>query len=89
MSNGTFIIVFSRGQRDKIDVVNLSGCEHERSDYSCASIHTFHSEKSAAAYARELAKKHSVSYSGVHSELDADEEDQAPAEIGGSHGQRD
>jgi hypothetical protein len=52
----TYHIIYPRGDRSKIDVIQCS--DHEILEYDVASRHTYYDFKHAYEYAKSLAQKH-------------------------------
>ena len=58
----THIIIYPRGDKDKIDVAHCH--DYEKDEYALASRHTFTDEEEAIEHAMELAKTFSKTYVG-------------------------
>ncbi|WP_298962288.1 hypothetical protein [uncultured Methylobacterium sp.] len=78
MSYSTWIIVYPRGDRSKLAVVEIvPALDYEKSDYAIASRREFFGEEDgltaeqrAAKYARELARNNGLSYEGSNGDHD-------------------
>lgn len=57
-----FYIVYPRGDRTKLKVVELSETSHEIDDYDVASRCNFYTLEVAERYAQDLAAKHSLQF---------------------------
>lgn len=69
--SSTYHIVYPRGDRTKLSVIELvEALSYELNDYAVASRRNFPTYQEAAAYAKDLAKEHNLTF-----EADTDEPD--------------
>jgi hypothetical protein len=66
-----FIVIHPHGNRNVIDVADITGTEYEKSDYCLASERNFSEKKEARKYAKQLAGQYGRYFAGP---LDEQEE---------------
>ena len=65
MENSNYHIVYPRGDRKKLAVVEIQfNLSYELNDYDDSSRQSFHDEGEAFSYAKDLAQKHGLELEG-------------------------
>lgn len=70
MNDCVFYIIFPRGDRDKLDILEYYPSDYRLNSYALASRRIFTDEDECITYAKELAKLHNIEYVGKDSAFD-------------------